>query len=424
MQSMDPPERERVLINVDETSVRLVPEEGRGHVTKRAYRLFVSGVPMGRRASLAACRSTITHVAAICDKKNFQRLLPQVVLVGENQVTEARLAALRSASPECAHIWRYKTGWMNSAIMLEYVRLLGRCLKDFKSSHRFILYVDALKAHINPAVLRAASRADLWVCVVPGKLTWALQPCGTHLFASYKRILGQEAQRRSGMTAAGELSWELVLGAVWHIVEVLMNSKDWSHSFSAVGIAHEQRQISARTIRKLQIEPTALAVGRAVPTLIDLTHIFPRGAIIPIHELLLAVERFLRGCPTEDIDVIDAPPAANADVPRARALNPWFGRTRSTSALASRDILPATPPPAPPCPSSTVLSPPPLPQPPMSPPPWKTEAGVRTPVSLPPPRPLRLPVGRPLASPKRQPSRLLGSQDPATTSQPPPRKEL
>ena len=242
MQSMDPPERERVLINIDETSVRLVPEEGRGHVSKRAYRLFVSGVPMGRRASLAACRSCVTHVAAICNKTTFQQLLPQVVLVGENQVTEGRLATLRSAAPERCHIWRYKTGWMTAAIMVEYVRLLGRSLKDFQSSHRFILYFDALRAHIHPNVLRAASRAGLWVCVIPGKLTWALQPCDTHLFASYKRILGQEVQRRSGMTAAGELSWELVLGAVWHIVRVLIDAKDWSHSFSAVGIADAQEK--------------------------------------------------------------------------------------------------------------------------------------------------------------------------------------
>ena len=415
MQSMDPPERERVLINIDETSVRLVPEEGRGHVSKRAYRLFVSGVPMGRRASLAACRSCVTHVAAICNKKTFQELLPQVVLVGENQVTEARLATLRSAAPERCHIWRYKTGWMTAAIMVEYVRLLGRSLKDFQSSHRFILYFDALRAHIHPNVLRAASRAGLWVCVIPGKLTWALQPCDTHLFASYKRILGQEVQRRSGMTAAGELSWELVLGAVWHIVRVLIDAKDWSHSFSAVGIADAQEKISARTKGKLRIEPTALAVGRSLPTLSDLTYIFPKGAIIPIQDLFLPVERFLRGIPVQDVPAIDTPPPAH--VPQAGVRSPWFGRTRSTSALASRDILPSTPPPAQPCPSSTMPLPP-LPQPPTSPSPVETAAAAMvTSVSLPPPRPLRLPVGRPLTLPRRQPSHLQdSSQDPAPTS--------
>ena len=253
--------------------MRLVPEEGRGHVSQRAYRLFKQGVPVGRRASLAARRSTITHVAAICNRPEFQRLLPQVVLVGKNQVSEARLAALQLTAPECARIWRYPTGWMTSDIMARYVRLLAMCLKDFQGTHRFILYVDALRAHISPAVLRAAASVDLWVCVIPGKLTWALQPCDTHLFALYKRLLGEETQRRSGMTAAGAVSWEIVLGAMWHVVVVVMNSKDWSHAFSSVGIADVQTNVSTRTLGKLQLDSSDLAVGRGLPTLIDLTHI-------------------------------------------------------------------------------------------------------------------------------------------------------
>ena len=77
------------------------------------------------------------------------------------------------------------------------------------------------------------------------------------------------------MTAAGGLGWRLVLGAVSHIVGVLSHCKDWSHSVSRMGIADGQRQMSAQTIGKLLIETTALAVGRALPTLFDLTHISP-----------------------------------------------------------------------------------------------------------------------------------------------------
>ena len=57
LQHLDPPEKIRVLINEDETSVRLVPEEGKG--SNRAYRLLCSGMPLGRNASLAAQRSAI-----------------------------------------------------------------------------------------------------------------------------------------------------------------------------------------------------------------------------------------------------------------------------------------------------------------------------------------------------------------------------
>ena len=98
-----------MLINIDETNVKLVPQEREGHVSERAYRLFVQGRPMGRSASLSAQRSTITHVAAMCDRPDFQTLLPQVVLVGANQVTEERLARLRIGVPTCVRIWRYPT---------------------------------------------------------------------------------------------------------------------------------------------------------------------------------------------------------------------------------------------------------------------------------------------------------------------------
>ena len=56
-----------MVINIDETNVKLVPQERAGHMSKGAYRLFVQGRPMGRNASLSAQRTTITHVAAFPD---------------------------------------------------------------------------------------------------------------------------------------------------------------------------------------------------------------------------------------------------------------------------------------------------------------------------------------------------------------------
>ena len=211
LQQFDWDQKIRVLINVDETSVRLVPEEGKGHVSNRAYRLLCSGMPLGRNASLAAQRSAITHVTAICDHGEIQKLLPQVVLVSENQFTEERAFSLRSEAPASVHLWRKKKAWMTTDIMVEYIHLLGRLLQEFQATHRFILYLDALRAHVSPRVLRAASRANLWICVIPSKMTWALQPCDTHVFASYKRMLGEEYQRRSGLTAAGDINWQILL---------------------------------------------------------------------------------------------------------------------------------------------------------------------------------------------------------------------
>ena len=278
-----------MVINIDETNVKLAPQERAGHVSKGAYRLFVQGRPMGRNASLSAQRSTITHVAAMCDRADFQTLLPQVVLVGANQVGEERLARIRMTAPACVRIWRYPKAWMSNAVMVRYMQLLGGCLKEYRQTYRFILYVDVLKAHICPAVLRAASAANIWICVVPGKMTWALQPCDTHLFARYKQLLTEEFQRRSGLTCTGEISWELMLASLWHVILVLLQGRDWSQAFAAVGLLNGQTRLSRRTKSKLRYERPPPPADSSLPTLADFELIFPKGVSVPIHELFLPI---------------------------------------------------------------------------------------------------------------------------------------
>ena len=69
LQSRDPPERERVLMSVDETGVRLVPDEGRGHVSKRACRLLVEGGPMGSHRWLRCLAWLLWQVLVMSDRE-------------------------------------------------------------------------------------------------------------------------------------------------------------------------------------------------------------------------------------------------------------------------------------------------------------------------------------------------------------------
>ena len=213
-------------INSDETSVKLVLNEPKGHVSERAYRLHIAGHPTGRNANLASQRSCATHMAAICDSPEFQRLLPQVVLPSDKQVSEARYDTIRRSAPAGVIVWRLPTAWMNCTLMKRCLCLLGSCLRAYRPTHRFILYLDAHKVHINTATLRVASQEDLWICVIPSKMTWTLQPCDTHLFSGYKRQLGEELQRLSGATEHGTISWELVMQALWQVVATLLTDKD------------------------------------------------------------------------------------------------------------------------------------------------------------------------------------------------------
>ena len=392
----------RVLINVDETSVRLVPAEGKGHVTNRAYRLLCSGVPLGRNASLAAQRSAITHVTAICDDTEVQKRLPQVVLVGRNQFTETRAYRLRSEAPESVHLWRQKTAWMTSELMVQYMVLLGGILREFQTTHRFILYLDALRAHVSPRVLRAASRANLWICVIPSKMTWALQPCDTHVFASYKRLLGEEYQRRSAETAAGDITWELLFQSLWHVVKTLVRGKNWTTAFNAVGIRGQQRALSDRTRRKLQFPLEAPEEQSSLPPLSDFEQIWPRGVRIPIHELFLPVERFLgRFLPSP---LVERGPQPSLTLVEERQASAWLGRTRSTSAQGASSSSSRLVGRVDPCPASAAMGTLEAPLPPTTAPSHHTLPTGSASSAMPPPPHHRQPMGRLLPWRRKSPN--------------------
>ena len=88
-----------LLVNFDETSVRLFTEGSTGHLSKGVRQRARSGAPVGRRVSRATTRACITHLAVVCNDLAVQQCLPQVLIVGKQQVSEARLASLKSSVP-------------------------------------------------------------------------------------------------------------------------------------------------------------------------------------------------------------------------------------------------------------------------------------------------------------------------------------
>ena len=180
-------DRQLVLVNSDETSVKLVPDEKPGFLSRAAHRQSATGKAVGKRIGRSATRACVTHLAATCTCPHIQAELPQVVLVGEKQMSSERFARVQEEKPNCVHIWREPRAWVTTAVMKRYVRLLGRCLRAYCRTHRFIFFFDVFAAHVTPSVLRNFALHDFWVCLIPARMTWALQPADTHLFSSYKK---------------------------------------------------------------------------------------------------------------------------------------------------------------------------------------------------------------------------------------------
>ena len=358
-------DKQVVLVNFDETSVKLVPEEKPGFLSRAAHRLSVTGRPMGRRVARSATRACLTHLAAICTCPDIQKELPQLILIGEKQMSEERFQRLQADKPNCVHIWREQKAWVTIAVMQRYVRLLGQCLRAYRRTHRFIVFFDVFAAHVAPAVLRTFALQDFWVCLIPARMTWALQPADTHLLATYKRKLAEEWQRRGLLSPTGLVQWEGLLAALWRVIEGIVNATDWRRAFASDGLTPGQTLVSTRTLAKLGFGPAAPRVSAEIPRLDDLTAVFPTRREPPLTELFLGIERFARGIAPTDVEPI-RPPVRLPGAASSQEDRPWFGRLRSTSArVLPAPEAPATPPA--PWPTTRDPSPPPLP-PPATPP--------------------------------------------------------
>ena len=320
--------RSTLLLSMDETNVRLYQEGGAGNLSLRAYRLKRHPRALSRNVPRGATRATMTHVATICNDEVVQRLLPQLLLISKRQLSEAEADRLRALLPANVQLLRVAKAWVNTDVMMLWVRELQRRVSHLQRTHRVILFMDVWRAHLQKHVLRTCGKYGFWPCFIPAKLTWALQPCDTHLFAQYKDKLALECQRRLVGSANGQRTWAVVIESLREVVREVMENKSWAKAFEDNGLTPGQLHVSDRVRMKLGWDAGIPVVGHGLPELHHLSSVMPGNTIIPVEELFHGLLLRERGEPTAS-----TPHQPDADAPPALT-NPWHGRTRSTSAQA------------------------------------------------------------------------------------------
>jgi hypothetical protein len=185
-------------INLDETAICLYQGDVKGTVfaCKRRQRdEAVQRVGRGKR------RCYMTHVGVICDRPDLQPLMPQFIIGNERIFLARSIAALRAACPGNIILVRQKSAWNNDVLCATVVRRLAAVLAPHTATVQPILFLDAVRLHTTPRVLRACATAGIWPIVVPALMTWLLQPLDTDAFLPFKqrlRELYQSARAQCG----------------------------------------------------------------------------------------------------------------------------------------------------------------------------------------------------------------------------------
>ena len=212
--------------------------------------------------------------------------------------------------------------------MSTIIKLIGKTLEKFMSTHYFILNMDACPIHCTQEVARACNRAKLQLCLVPASMTGVMQVCDTHVFSQLKAFIRQGMERLRLDSVTGEASTLRVMELLAEAVEHVVKNKDWKNAFVDNGFRDKQRGLG-RTLRgKLQLEE-APQVSSDLPSLSQLQLIYPARHLIPVVDLF-------RLCMTDAHSCVESlEPPAHGSL--------WAGRLRSTSTLtrsAGQDVLP------------------------------------------------------------------------------------
>ena len=180
-----------LMVNMDETAICSFQGYFQGNVVahRESGEEPIQPYNRGRR------RLHVSYCCFICNNRQIQKRLPQVILMNEKACSNAEYARLLQACPSNVYVKRSKSAWNNEEIMCIMVRLLHVHLKDVWNDYHIVLFLDAFGGHIHHNVQVQCNRCSIVLIIIPANLTWLLQPCDTHVFSIFKNQVNFESKR-------------------------------------------------------------------------------------------------------------------------------------------------------------------------------------------------------------------------------------
>ncbi len=336
-----PSEMQPLHVNLDETCVKLHSERGVGLLTNTARKKKRSPTSLVRHVTKKHLRGSFCHVALICDDVRLQTCLPQFVFVNSALISQTDADAAAAAAPVHIKIRRVKNTWTTSERYQLIMTELSKALSQAAPARPVVLSFDTFKAHITEDCWKTAAKLNLVCHLIPSKMTWALQPCDTHLFARYKNTLSTTSQGIILEEHSSCCSSLQLLRALCATIEEVMDSTPWAESFDQLGLRGNQNAVSARVLAKLCFENKPI-VPKDCPSLQQFMNCFPAKHNIPIDAMFGSLLKYEIRVALQSSGPVPIGVRLSNVAPQASA--------SSSSSIPQRPSLPPLPPPSTACP--------------------------------------------------------------------------
>ena len=261
--------RQLVWLNMDETMIAYNYAHKKGTVADPKYWDNINASLLHEGIDTGSTRTNLSLLACMASDPMIQQRLPQVIKAKSKVFPQYLRDVVGELCPENVTIWCDSSAWNTQKAFEAWVLELARCLAEFEHTHRFILVVDASKTHINRTIALACYMIGLVFVLIPGGLTWMLQPCDVYLFASLKKRIRDRLHAERLACPDGQLQkvrWLVVL-----LEEVgRLRDGDHAHSFARLGLDGRQSNTRAVNDQCIISERYVLGNSRSIPSLEEL----------------------------------------------------------------------------------------------------------------------------------------------------------
>lgn len=277
------PASKLVVVNMDETMLGSIKEMKVGVVDARPDRhdgraclpARAGGLP---RTSLAA---------SVCSDNAVQQVLPQIRLPSSKHGRCPSKRALDTYADAGVPVitWHGSAGWVTAQILQWYLLKLAAAVRSVRPDAAILLVWDCCPVHLSARVLQTARRCRINIVFVPGRMTWALQPLDTHVFAVLKQTIRKKEFAAKAETRCNRLPCGLRVRLHGAAIREVLVQRSWATVMQRAGLVSSGVALRASVTKLVGSQQ----VSAAFPSVSDFMEIFaveqPRAA-----ELMLLLQ--------------------------------------------------------------------------------------------------------------------------------------
>ena len=274
-------------MNLDETSVAVVPKPLQGVVMRTGMRLQ-SGAPSRMGVKRGLQRMNITYVAMISDDTDFNREIPHLIIGDRRSFSSERFAAYSDAAPRNIYLMRSTKAWNNWRIMVKIIRILGFVGRVLRPQSQIILCCDTAGCHLHEQVMQTSFEECVNLIFIPARCTSMLQPSDVYVFRAFKERLRRRFHDIHG-DATGPPSVGSLLLALYDAIFSTIVDAVWPEIFEKCGISYQQFAVSDYIERHLAWSADLVYTRLRNPTPLsdyDVAAILPRNRRIALENYL------------------------------------------------------------------------------------------------------------------------------------------